>query len=132
MITLINANIFSLLSIDFLSSTSLFPLNKKKSFPIESNNKKIKRGDRNELNSLTDRAIINTQSPTRSSGLKYSSIPAFVSLSTPEPFSYKPTSSVTQRTSRPSTVTIPSTTPSTTTRTTEYQFVTTRFDILIQ
>lgn len=92
----------------------------------------MKRGDRNELNSLSDRAIIKSQSPTRSNGSKFSSVPAFVSLSTPEPFSFKSTSSVTQRTSRPSTVysTIPSTTPSTTTttqRTTEYQFLTTRY-----
>lgn len=91
------------------------------------------RGDRNEINSLSDRAIIKIQSPTRSAGVKFSSVPAFVSLSTPEPFSYKPTSSVTQRTLRPSTVTttvpstIPPTTTTTTQRTTEYQFVTTRY-----
>ncbi|CRK87678.1 CLUMA_CG001471, isoform A [Clunio marinus] len=87
------------------------------------------RGDRNEIN-LSDRAIIKTQSPSRSNGVKFSSVPAFVSLSTPEPFSFKPTSSVTHRTFRPTTVltTIPSTTPSTTStkRTTEYQYVTSR------
>lgn len=87
-----------------------------------------KRGDRNGLNSLSDRDIIKLQSPIRSNVAKYSPVPAFVSLSTPEPFSYKPTTSITQRPTRPTTVisTIPSTTSTTTQRPAEPDYYTTR------
>lgn len=128
-----NKNLFSLFRFN-----PLFSYQKKSSFHLKlifNHVTKKKRGDRNELNSLSDRAIIKLQSPTRSTGSKFSSVPAFVSVvSTPEPFSFKPTSSATQRTFRPSS-SIPSTTPSTTTttqRTTEYQFVTTRYRIRSQ
>ncbi|CAO1405303.1 unnamed protein product [Diamesa hyperborea] len=79
---------------------------------------------RNEINSLSDRAIIKLQSPIRSNSQKYSPLPAFVS--TPEPFSYKPTT-VTQR-PRPTTsvTTTLIVTTTTTQRPTEPQYVTSR------
>ncbi|KAL7030634.1 hypothetical protein ACKWTF_006734 [Chironomus riparius] len=56
------------------------------------------RGDRNELSPTFDRKLPKVQSPSSfSNGQKYSSVPAIVKLSTPEPFSYKPTVPVTQR-----------------------------------
>ena len=59
---------------------------------------KIIRGDRNELSPTFDRKLPKVQSPSSfSNGQKYSSVPAIVKLSTPEPFSYKPTVPVTQR-----------------------------------
>lgn len=56
------------------------------------------RGDRNELSPTFERKLPKVQSPSSfSNGQKYSSVPAIVKLSTPEPFSYKPTVPVTQR-----------------------------------
>jgi hypothetical protein len=50
------------------------------------------------LSPTFERKLPKVQSPSSfSNGQKYSSVPAIVKLSTPEPFSYKPTVPVTQR-----------------------------------